>query len=63
MEDPSITAIYRYREAFARRFKYNVRAMLDDVRRREGKSGHPVVSFAKGPARRKGRKPGRRQTA
>lgn len=58
MEDPIVTAIHRHREAFARRFKYNVPAMLEDVRARETASGHPLVSP---PARRKPAKPSRRR--
>ena len=61
MEDPIITAIHRHREAFARKFKYNVRAMLEDVRKREKASGHPVVSFA--PVKESSKPSRRRQPA
>ena len=33
------------REAYARRFGYDVRAMFEDLRERQKRSGHAVVSF------------------
>jgi hypothetical protein len=42
--DPILAEIRQVREAFANKFSGDVRAMMNDIRRRQGQSGHPVVS-------------------
>ena len=47
--DPVLAEIREVREAYSERFKGNVRAMLADLRSREGVAGRTVVSL---PAKR-----------
>ncbi len=42
--DPIIDQIRKYREAYAERFKYDVKAMVEDLRKRQKDSGRPTVS-------------------
>ena len=49
--DSIVEEIRKYRQENAAKFKYNVRAIAEDARRRERVSGHKVVS-----GRRKSRK-------
>jgi hypothetical protein len=43
-EDPIVAEVRKHRQARAAKFKYNIAAMIEDARKREGKSGHPVAS-------------------
>ncbi|MGA2034869.1 MAG: hypothetical protein ABSG68_21675 [Thermoguttaceae bacterium] len=47
-DDPIIAEIRKIREEHAKRFNFDVRAMGEDLRRRQFKGGRKVVSFAKG---------------
>jgi hypothetical protein len=44
--DPILAEIRDVREAYARRFSGNVKALLDDVRVRQAKSGRQVITRA-----------------
>ena len=41
--DTVLAEIHRTREEHARRYNYDVRAMLDDLRRRQAVSGRKIV--------------------
>ncbi|MBE3123340.1 MAG: hypothetical protein IMZ65_00880 [Planctomycetes bacterium] len=43
-EDPIVAEVRKHRQKRAAKFKYDIQAMLDDARKREPKSGHPIVS-------------------
>lgn len=45
MKDPIVTEIHRHRTAYAKRFNYDVRAIGDDIRRCEAKSGGVFVAL------------------
>ena len=57
MKDPIIAEIHRHRAAYAKRFNYDVRAMGDDIRRSEAKSGALFVTL------KTGRKPAVKKTS
>jgi len=42
--DPIIDEIREFRDQYAARFNYDVKAMLDDIRRRQAESGRKTVS-------------------
>ena len=42
--DPIIEEIRRFRDEYAARFNYDVKAMLADIRRRQKESGRRTVS-------------------
>lgn len=41
--DPIVEEIKRYREAYAVRFNHDTRAIVEDVRTRQGKNGRRIV--------------------
>jgi hypothetical protein len=43
-DDPIVAEVCKHRQKRAAKFKYDIRAMIEDARRREKKSGHPIVS-------------------
>ena len=43
-EDPIVAEVRRHRQERAARFNYDLRAIVEDARKREGTSGHPIVS-------------------
>lgn len=43
--DPIVEEVRRHREARAAKFGYDVRAMLEDARKRQATSGHRVVNL------------------
>ena len=45
MKDKIVAEIHRYRAEHARRFNYDLRAMAEDLRRRQWESGHKVVGW------------------
>ncbi|MFN3410251.1 MAG: hypothetical protein ACK45B_14745 [Limisphaerales bacterium] len=45
MNDPIVTEIHRHREARARRFHYDLRAMGEDLQRRQWESGRKIVGW------------------
>ena len=44
--DPIVEEVRKVRQEHAARFNYDLRAIFEDIRRRQVQSGHPVVSFA-----------------
>jgi hypothetical protein len=46
--DPIVEEVRRHREARAAKFGYDVRAMLEDARKRQATSGHRVVNLEGG---------------
>ena len=42
--DPIIDEIRKYRDQYAARFNYDVKAMLEDIRRRQKESGRKTVT-------------------
>ena len=42
--DPIIDEIRKYREEYAARFKYDIKEMVADLKRRQKESGRPAVS-------------------
>jgi hypothetical protein len=50
MKDTIVADLHRYRAEHARRFNYDLRAMGEDLQRRQWESGHKVVGW---DARRK----------
>jgi hypothetical protein len=45
MNDPIIEEVRKHRQARAAKFGFNIRAMMEDARKRQAKSGHPVVNL------------------
>lgn len=45
MKDPIVADIHRHRAAYAKRFNYDIRAIGDDIRRCEAKSGGVFVTL------------------
>ena len=45
MKDSIVAEIHRYRAEHARRFNYDIRAMGEDIRRREAESGGKLVGW------------------
>jgi hypothetical protein len=43
-EDPIVAEVGKHRQKRAAKFKHDIGAMIEDARKREGTSGHPVVS-------------------
>jgi len=50
MKDEVVDQVRRVREQNAAKFKYDLKAIVADARKRQKNSGHPLVSFS---ARRK----------
>jgi hypothetical protein len=42
--DPIVAEVRKIRQKIAAKFKYDIRAIAEDARKRERKSGHPIVS-------------------
>lgn len=47
MTDPIVEEIHKIREEYAAKFDYDVDAMFEDLREKQSKSNHKIVSFAK----------------
>jgi hypothetical protein len=45
LKDPIVDEIRRFREKEAAKYGFDVKKMLAAARRRQGRSGHKVVSF------------------
>ena len=43
IDDPIVDEVRKHREARAAKFNFNIDAIFEDVRKREGTSGHKVV--------------------
>jgi hypothetical protein len=39
-----VAEVRKHRQARAAKFRYDIRAMIEDARKREKKSGHPILS-------------------
>ena len=50
--DPIIDEIHKYRREFARKFNYDLKAMVDDLMKRQKESGRKVVDLS-GRAKKK----------
>lgn len=44
-KDPIVEEVRRIREAHAAKFGFNVRAIMEDARKRQASSGHRVVNL------------------
>jgi len=44
-DDPIVAEVRAVRDRLAAKFNYDIRAIAEDARKREGQSGHPVVSL------------------
>ena len=53
-KDPIIDEIRKNRKAIAEQFNYDLRAIVEDARRRQKGRGKKVVSFARGRKKRTG---------
>ncbi|MGI8468877.1 MAG: hypothetical protein ACR2N3_10525 [Pyrinomonadaceae bacterium] len=53
MKDEIIEEIHRVREEIARKYNFNVRAMLEDLQKKQMKSQREYVSFAPKKAEKK----------
>ena len=42
--DPVLAEIRKVREAYSEKFQGDIRAMMEDIRRRQELSGHPIVT-------------------
>jgi hypothetical protein len=42
-DDPIVAEVRKIRQKLAAKFNYDIRAICEDARKREGKSGHPIV--------------------
>ena len=49
-DDPILAEIRAFREEYARRFNYDLRAIVKDLRTRQEESGRKIVLFARKPA-------------
>ena len=54
--DPIVEEVRKHREARAAKFGFNVRAIVEDARKRQATSGHPVVDLSQEDHRRRTRK-------
>ena len=45
VDDPIVEEVRKYRKEHAAKFGFNVRAIAEDARKRERKSGRRLVSF------------------
>lgn len=50
-EDPIVKEVREIRDKLAAKFGYDIRAIADDARKRQKRSGHKLVSFGKGKAK------------
>ena len=48
MKDTIVEEVRRIREKHAAKFKFELKAIVEDAKRRQWHSGRKVVSFAKG---------------
>ena len=44
-DDPIVAEVRKHRQERAAKFNYDIRAMAEDARSREGKDGRPVVTL------------------
>jgi hypothetical protein len=43
-DDPIVAEVRKIRQKLAAKFNYDIRAICEDARKREGTSGHPVAA-------------------
>lgn len=48
-EDPIIAEIRKYREEYAARFNYDIKAMYEDIKKRQLESGYTYVDLSQQP--------------
>ncbi len=53
MKDEIIEEIHRVREEIARKYNFDVRAMLEDLQKKQSDSKHEYVSFASKKVKKK----------
>ena len=53
IKDEIVEQVRKVREENLAKFNYDLKAMMADARQRQKDSGHPVVSFARKPKKRK----------
>ena len=53
LDDPIVEEIHRHREEYAKRFNYDIHAMVADLRKREQQHPERLVSFPAKPARKR----------
>ena len=53
LNDPIVEEVRRIRQEYAKQFDYDVRAIADDLRKREQQHRERLVSFPAKPARRR----------
>ena len=51
IRDPIVEEVRKAREEYAKRFNYDLDAMIDDLERRQRESGRETVSFPPKPRR------------
>jgi hypothetical protein len=49
INDPIFEELSQFRENYAAKFNYDLDAIFDDLKRKETKNGHQVVSFLPKP--------------
>ena len=61
-KDPIVEEVRKYRQAWAARFGFDIKAMVADLRKREKTSGHVLVDFSK-PVRKRRQRPMRKSNS
>ncbi len=51
-KDLIVEEIHKYRDEYARQFNYDLHAICQDIRKKQGQSGRRVVSLSPRPVRR-----------
>ncbi len=51
MNDPIVEEVRAAREAYARKFNYDLKAMVEDLKERQKRSGRKVVTLPPKPVR------------
>ncbi len=49
LNDPIIEEIHKYREEFSRKFNNDLKAMVEDLKKRQNTSGRKVVDLSQKP--------------
>jgi len=55
-KDPIVEEVRAIRKKQAEAFGFDIRRIVADAQAKQGTSGHPVVSFAKGKRSRRGKR-------
>ncbi len=53
MQDPILEELWRVRQEYAQRFRYEAKAIADDLRKQEQQHPERLISFSARPARKK----------